>query len=149
MSDEAFLAAFERLAIAGPAFGHRQHLRAAWLCLRRDGFAAGAARFVTDLRRFVDHLGATAKYHETITWFFLVTLQQRIERDPACATWDAFLEANGDLADSRALLRRHYSEAALQSPLARAVLVWPDRLAGIVPVAEPVPVADEGQPASR
>jgi hypothetical protein len=86
-------------------------------------------RFCAALRRLVHKLGAEAKYHESISWFFLLLIQQRRQSiAPGC--WDHFRRHNADLINAAGpLLRRHYSEQLLDSSLARRTFVFPDRLA--------------------
>jgi hypothetical protein len=130
MSDGEFLAAFERLEIPGSEFRHSDHVRLAWIYLHDTCFADGAARFCEKFGAFVRHIGAESKYHETITWFYLVTVSQRIRADPTAPTWEAFASANEDLLDNgMGVLRTRYRDETLSSPLARSVFVLPDRSA--------------------
>jgi hypothetical protein len=128
MSDVEFLASFESLEIPGSDFRHKDHVRLAWIYLHDSDFAAGAARFCEYFRRFVRHIGAESKYHETITWFYLVIVFERIRAQPASSTWEAFAGSNGDLLDSgMGLLRNRYRNETLSSPLARRIFLLPDR----------------------
>src|SRR5258708_35827838 len=98
MGEEAYLSRFERLEIPGNTFRHADHIRVAWNYLRRRNFAVGAAEFVAQFRRYVRHIGAEAKYHETITWFYLVEIHRRIRLHPV-ETWEDFASQNPDLLD--------------------------------------------------
>ncbi len=125
MSDQEFLEAFERLEIAHLC--HADHVRLAWLCLQGPRFSAGAERFCRQLGRYVRHQGAEAKYHETITWFYLVTLFARIQTGPPAGSWSGFARDNPDLLDpGLGVLRRRYADSTLQTPLARRVFLLPD-----------------------
>jgi hypothetical protein len=127
MSDVEFLASFENLEIPGTQFRHRDHIRLAWIYLHESSFADGAARFCDKFGAFVRHIGAESKYHETITWFYLVIVFQRIRAEPAASNWEAFANANEDLLDnSMCVLRIRYRRETLFSPIARKVFILPD-----------------------
>ena len=128
ISDAEFLASFEGLRISGNEFRHTDHVRLAWIYLHDSEFAAGASRFCSNFRSFVRHIGAESKYHETITWFYLVTVFERIRTQATMSSWDAFARSNGDLLDSSMdLLRVRYRTETLCSPLARSVFLLPDQ----------------------
>lgn len=127
MSDAEFLASFEGLEIARSEFRHRDHLRLTWIYLHDSDFASGAARFCDRFQRFVRHIGAEPKHHETITWFFLVTVFERIRSGPVASDWEAFAGFNqGLLDDGLGLLRERCRSETLVSPLARKVFLLPD-----------------------
>jgi hypothetical protein len=127
MSDREFLAAFEGLSIPGNEFRHGDHVRLAWIYLQDPDFAAGASRFCEKFRLFVRHIGAESKYHETITWFYLAAVFERIHTRTRPGGWDAFAEANVDLLDSEmGMIRARYRNETLFSPLARKVFLLPD-----------------------
>jgi hypothetical protein len=127
MSDAEFLASFESLEIPGSDFRHRDHVRLAWIYLHDSDFAAGAARFCENFGKFVRHIGAESKYNETITWFYLVVVFQRIRNEPAIPDWEAFAKANEDLLDHRmGLIRERYRDETLFSPKARKIFLLPD-----------------------
>ena len=127
MTDQEFIGRFERLEIPGTDFRHADHVRAAWICLRNGGLAEGAARFVAAFRRYVEHLGATGKYHETITWAYLVLINERIARAQG-GTWEAFVRNNPDLLDpSMAIVRAKYGDELVNLSWAREVFILPTR----------------------
>lgn len=125
LTDEAFLAAIEAATYPGKDFGHRAHVRLAWLCLREHGFEAGLERIRGLIQRYAAALGATGKYHETLTRAWAERVQVALEAVPDAASFDAFLESRPELGDSR-LLERHYRKATLDSAEARAGWVPPD-----------------------
>jgi len=127
LSDDEFLASFEALEIPGSEFRHKDHVRLAWIYLHDSEFANGAARFCDEFRKYVRHIGAESKYNETITWFYLVIVFERIRSHPAALDWDAFANSNRDLLDARMdMLRICYRDETLSSPLARRVFLLPD-----------------------
>ena len=124
------VAAFESGEIDGARFDHAAHVHVAWCYLERYGLAEAIARFTAGLQALTRRLGAEARYHETVSWFFMVVLDDRRADSPG-ADWETFREQNPDLfVDARALLRRHYSDDCLASARARSRFVLPDRLEG-------------------
>jgi hypothetical protein len=129
LDDAALLAGFTDATLPGAAFGHREHVRVAFLFLRAHAdFGAAAVAFRAALRRFVAALGAADRYHETLTWAYLALVHEHMHgHDDGDSP--AFLRRCPELARHRggALERRCDVEALLASPLAREVLVWPSR----------------------
>ncbi len=126
--DEAFLAAVEAATWPGERFGHREHVRLAWLYLGRHGFEAGSARIRETLQRYAAALGATGKYHETMTWAWSVHVAHALERGAGGGTYMAFVAAHPELLDGT-LLARHYRRETLTTEQARHERVAPDLLA--------------------
>ena len=121
------IAAFESGAIDVQRFDHRAHLHVAWCYLREYPLAEAIMRFTAALRALTVRVGAQGKYHETVSWFFMVLIADRMAGTEA-GDWEAFGNANGDLlSDARSLLRRHYSDECLASESARRRFVLPDR----------------------
>lgn len=122
MSDDEFLRAFEDGTLPKDAFTHAAHVRLAWACLRRDGFAAGSERVVRGIRAFAALHGATGLYHETVTRAWLALVAAADAGEPS---FEEFLAAHPELR-GRAL-ERHYAPETLAAPEARARFVPPDR----------------------
>lgn len=118
------VARFESCALPPWAFGHREHLFVAWAYLRAQPFEEGAMRFVTQLKKFAAHHGATSKYHATITWTLLHVLAEAIDENPH-ADFDALLAARPDLLDARGALLALYDRDVLDSDRARRVPLLP------------------------
>ena len=133
LDDSAFLAAFEAATLPEQSFRHRDHVRAAWLLLREGSPAAALSRFTEALKRFAAALGKSRLYHETITWAYLLLINERMERSGRERSWKEFAAANPDLLTWKpSILDSYYREETLRSDLARSVFVLPDRIAGDV-----------------
>lgn len=118
---------FEAGSIDAESFDHEAHVYVAWLYLEEFDLADAITRFDAALRRLTARLGVPQKYHATITWLFLLLINER-RRDGE--DWSAFRARNGDLVEnSRSTLQRYYSESLLFSDDARQHFVLPDRLA--------------------
>ena len=126
--DEEFLGAFESGTLPESAFHHRDHVRLAWLYLRRLPPAAALARFSEGLRRFAASIGKGGLYHETITWAYLLLIRERMETGGERESFPEFARRNPDLLVWKpSILDRYYREETLRSELARRVFVLPDR----------------------
>lgn len=128
MSDDAFaiLDAFEARAMDNRTFGHAQHIAVAWAMLRRHDFTDAVARYGAGIRDLAAAAGAPEKYNATITVAFLSLVAEHIHAGNH-DNFDAFAAANPDLMRKEAVTRL-YSDARLNSPMARAGFMLPDRL---------------------
>ena len=126
LADPTMLA-FEQGSLDPVQFNHRLHLSLAWSYLQRDGFPEGALHFRRHLQNYVAKVGAQSKYHETITWAYLVLLNEELcLRSPAGESFDAMIQRRPDLLDHRSgPIARCYSKAQLDSPEARRVFMLP------------------------
>ena len=129
LDDETFIARFEDCTLSPSAFHHRDHVRLAWLYLRRVPLLAALTRFTEGLQRFARANGADGLYHETITWAYLFLVHQRIATAPeAGESWEEFAARNPDLMTWKpSILAGYYREETLSSDLARRVFLLPDR----------------------
>jgi hypothetical protein len=122
VNDREFVAALESCTLPPDAFDHRAHVRLAWLYLAEQPLLEALPRFIASLKRYAGSLGASGKYHETITYAFIFLIHERMAERPA-ETFDAFADANPDLFG--AILDQYYLAETLASPLARSVFVLP------------------------
>jgi hypothetical protein len=123
------MAAFENGTLDPAQFNHRLHLSLAWSYLQRDGFPEGALRFRQHLKTYVAKVGAGGKYHETITWAYMVLLNEELSlRSPAGESFDTMIQRRPDLLDHRnGAIARCYEKSQLDSPEARRVFLLPVR----------------------
>jgi len=129
MDDETFLKRFEAAAIPREEWRHREHIRVAYLYLRRYPFEEATTR----VRSSIQKLNATHQtpetlergYHETITQAWMRLVHCALCQFGPSATADAFLEEQSQLLSKRALLL-FYSRDRLMSAEAKARFVEPD-----------------------
>jgi hypothetical protein len=124
MTDEEFIRALENCQLPERDFGHAAHVRAGYLYLRQTDFAGALARTGRAIRNYAAHLGNPGRYHETITVAYVALIQQHIYERGNGGGWTAFARDNVELFQP-GLLRRFYSQAQLESDLARKVFLLP------------------------
>jgi hypothetical protein len=128
-ADRRLLEGFEVASLPEGSFHHREHVRVAWLYLRKLPPAAALDRFATGLKHYAAAKGRTGLYHETITWAYLLLIRERMERGGAGENFEEFASRNPDLlAWKPSILDFYYSAETLSSDLARRAFLMPDRL---------------------
>ena len=126
--DDAFLEAFLTCALPAGAFNHRNHLRVAWIHLQHFSIDEAIERTCAGIARYADHLGATDRYHRTLTEA-LIRLMAYAGASDAALSFDDFLtRAPAFSGDCRTLIAEHYSPELLSRPDARDNFLSPDRL---------------------
>lgn len=124
---DGLISAFEGCEITTENFRHPDHVRMAWCYLNRWPVLEAVDRFSAALRRFATFHGKPDLYHETVTWAYLFLIHERMGRMEPDRGWEEFAAANADLLRWRdGVLRSYYSEACLESELARRLFVLPD-----------------------
>ena len=124
--DLQFRADFEECRLAPEVFGHRAHLRLAYVYLAENDADAAFGLMRDALRRFLRHHGIDpTKYHETLTRAWLLAVRHFMERTASASSAAAFIDANPTLLDAK-IMMTHYSAELLFSPEARGQFVEPD-----------------------
>lgn len=121
------LDAFEACTLPASEFSHRRHLLVGWTYLQRHGFPEGALQFRERLKAYVASVGANAKYHETVTWAYMVLMNEEMSlRSPPGESFDSMIERRPDLLDHRhGALSHCYAPEDLEAAEARRVFVLP------------------------
>jgi hypothetical protein len=128
MTDDQFMASLEDGTLDNASFHHPDHVRMAFLYLCRYPVPDALKRFSTALARFAASRGKPERYHETITWAFLLLIHERIVRG-GVQNWSEFAALNPDLLDWHDnVLKKYYREETLSSDLARTTFLFPDRM---------------------
>jgi hypothetical protein len=126
-ADAEFLRAFDAGRLPEDGFGHREHLRLAWILIGRLGLPAATPEIERRLRHLAEAHGMPERYNRTLTLFWVRLVAHVAARSPAASFAD-FLAAEGWLMNP-GLARRHYSQELLSSDRARARWVAPDLIA--------------------
>jgi hypothetical protein len=119
-ADDEFAAAVERGEAPNEGFHHRDHLRLAWIYVKRYGRDEGGARMARTIRCFAAHHGQSARYHETMTqaWMRLIAAAGGTSFDEAVAARPELLDQD--------YLSIYYSAGLLASEEAKLKFVLPD-----------------------
>jgi hypothetical protein len=118
---------FESGNVNAEEFDHTAHVYIAWKMLQESNPLETINRYSAALRRITAALNVPGKYHETITWFYVLIIADRIS--PASpGNWEQFAASNPDLlGNSMHLLSSYYSDERLWSADARQRFLLPDR----------------------
>ena len=128
LTDAELVQRFEDMTLPSELFTHRQHVRAAWLFVRRYGMPGAMSEFSRALRQFAIAKGAPRLYHVTITWAYLLLISER-QAGCSAADFTSFATQNQDLLRwSPSILDNYYTSDTLWSDRARHTFVMPDRM---------------------
>jgi hypothetical protein len=128
MKNEELIRRFEADALPADGFHHADHVQLAFAYLCEYAPLEALAKFTAELKRFATARGKAQLYNETITHAYFFLIRERMARFPGCE-WDEFADRNPDLLTWKdGILGRYYRESTLQSELARAVFVFPDKV---------------------
>lgn len=128
--ERTLIESFEDHSLTPANLDHETHVRLGWLYLRRDPLLTAIDRFRRALQGYVAAHGQADRYHETITWAYLVLIHERMARHGSAQTWADFATHNPDLlGHGKSVLAPYYLPDTLASELARRVFVFPDALA--------------------
>ena len=126
--DDEFLRAFFSQALPNSEFRHRDHVRLAWLAVRRHGANAAEEVVTAGIRKFAEHHAHGPLYHDTMTRFWVRLVAHAVSDRPEIEDFDKFLAAYPLLLDKNTPLR-HWSREAMFGPQARAAWQEPDLVA--------------------
>jgi hypothetical protein len=127
LSNRELIQRFESDSSPEESFHHADHVRLAFAYLCEYPALQALDKFCAALKRFAAARGKSGLYHETITHAYFFLIRERMARWPA-ADWEEFSRRNPDLLIWReGILSRYYQPATLQSDLARAVFLLPDK----------------------
>jgi hypothetical protein len=127
VTDRQFLERFEDQTLNEAEFRHGDHVRLAWLYLQRLPLSEAISVFSRGLKEFATRFGKPDRYHETITLAYLLLINERMARRPACSDWTDFATGNADLLTWKGgILDSYYRPETLSADLARRVFVFPE-----------------------
>ena len=109
-------------------FHHRDHLRLAWLLIRRLDVELAGITIASGIQRFAARHGHAEKYHETLTQFWVRIVGHMVHVRPDITDFETFIATFPHLLD-KGLPYRHWQHETMSSAAARARWVEPDLLA--------------------
>jgi hypothetical protein len=126
MTDAEILTLVDRLerCLLGKAeFHHRDHLTVAVVYLYASDLETAMDRMRASLKRFSAHHGVTGLYHETLTRFWLLQVDQRLDRSECLS--ESVRKVREQLNDKN-LVFDHYSRERIESKEAKEKWIEPD-----------------------
>jgi hypothetical protein len=126
LSDEQLLAGFEECLLAPGNFRHRDHIRLAWICVRRFGPSQAEEKLLLGIRNMAARAGVPGKflYTTTLAWVRLVAARE--ERSMGYEKFEDWIAKWPELLN-KDFLNEHYSAGMLETPQARRAWLEPDR----------------------
>ncbi len=129
MNENQLFEQFENATLDAKIFTHSNHIKTAWIYLSKFDLLAATANFSSALKRFAKANKADKLYNETITFAFMILINERIKSAEHQQTWEEFAESNTDLFDwKNNILKKYYREETLKSAFAKKHFVFPDKL---------------------
>jgi hypothetical protein len=129
LNEAEWMEAFEKCALPSGSFHHEEHVKMAFLYLKKFEPLEALSRFSSDLTRFAKAHGKPNLYNETITWAFFLLIRERIARAHSPQTWAEFSASNPDLLRwEDNVLKKYYRPETLTSALAKNVFLFPDKM---------------------
>jgi hypothetical protein len=126
MSDQDLFRTFESGVLAREMFTHRTHVWLGWIYVTRFPLIEAIERFSARLKAWAKRNGADGLYHETITWAYLMIINERQHKQPA-KDFESFIADNADLLAKPSVLEDYYTRETLTSEYARQHYVMPDK----------------------
>jgi hypothetical protein len=126
MTDAEVLALVDRLErclLKKEEFHHRDHLTVAVVYLYASDLETAMDRMRGSLKHFAAHHGVTGLYHETLTRFWLLQVDQRLDRSE-CLSRSA--RAIHEQLSDKNLAFEYYSRERIDSKGARETWLKPD-----------------------
>src|SRR5579864_606427 len=123
--EDSFVRSFEACEYPAAQFRHADHIRLAWIYVRRNGLEGAEERIRTSIRNFATSVGHAPKYHETMTRAWLRLVYAAYAATPELTEYLAFVSQHPALLDKNALAP-FYSPQVLASEQARHNWLLPD-----------------------
>jgi len=113
----------ERCLLAKEEFHHRDHLAVAVVYLYASDLEMVMNRMRSSLKRFAAYHGVTGLYHETLTRFWLLQVDQRLDRSRCL---EESVRAVQEQLKDKNLAFEYYSRERIDSKEARETWLKPD-----------------------
>lgn len=126
LNDDEFLHAFESCSIDPSKFHHADHVRIAWIYIRRVGATPAEQKLLDGIRNLANHAGVANKflYTATVAWARLVAAA--VEKETSDVSFTEWISKHPELLD-KDLLDQFYSAGILKTEPARNNWIPPDR----------------------
>ncbi len=128
LNDDEFTSQFRNATLDAKLFDHEAHLRLAWIYINKDGLDRAIDKTTHQLKKFVETLGASNKYNETITVAAIKAVYHFWLKSNT-KTFQAFILENPRLKNNfKELLVAHYDIDIFSSEIAKSSFLEPTLL---------------------
>ena len=128
LSDEEFTTQFKDCTLNPEVFDHEAHLRLAWILIKDIGLVEAEKTIQEQLQNFVKSVGATDKYHLTLTIASMKAVHHFMQRSKMKNFKDFILENPRLKNNFKELINSHYSINIFASEEAKSSFLEPDLL---------------------
>lgn len=128
LTDQQFEHQFTNHQLDPAIFSHEAHLRLAWIQIDKYGIDTAIKNICTQLQSFVQFLGVSEKYNETVTIAAIRAVYHFKLKSVKVNFQDFILENSRLKTNFKDLLGRHYSVDIFSSLDAKREFVKPDLL---------------------
>lgn len=126
LNDDVFEKLFETCELSPDLFNHEAHLRLAWIHIEKYGLEQAIQNIENQLKKFVAHVGAKNKYHQTLT-IVAVRVVHHFAQQAKEKSFQSFIQQFPDLKNNfKQLINSHYTYDVFNSEKARILYQEPD-----------------------
>jgi len=125
LSDDEVLQAFEACQLDPASFHHADHIRLAWLYVRRHGPAKAETLLIDGIRKFAQRAGAPQKFHHTTTIAWTRLVAAACGKPNSGGSFSEWIKTHPELLNKH-LLKEHFSAERLELSEARNGWLDPD-----------------------
>lgn len=126
LSDADFEQEFANCSFNPSTFSHEAHLRLSWIHIKKYGTVKAIENITNQLKKYVEFLGATDKYNETVTVAGIKIVNHFMKTSTATNFVD-FIEQNEQLISNfKRLLSAHYTTNIFESKEAKRKYISPE-----------------------
>lgn len=119
LSNTEFIQQFEDCTLNPELFTHEAHLRLAWIYIQKYGIETAIEVIRKQIQEYAISLGASEKYHETITVASIKAVSFFIKKSES-KTFESFINENKQLKTNfKQLLATHYTTDIFNSESAK------------------------------
>ena len=126
LNDKEFEQQFEATRLDPKLFSHEAHLRLAWIHITRYGINNAIINITTQLKQYVQHLGAAEKYNETVTIAAIKAVHYFMSKSKTSGFKEFILHNSRLKTGFRELLNHHYTTDIFNSESAKKVFLEPE-----------------------
>lgn len=127
MNDQEFYQQFDNGTLDAKLFTHLAHVKMGWIYLQKFELPEAMSKFSNALKNFALVNNAKGLYNETITFAFLILINERIQSSREL-NWEQFVEKYPELFDwKNNILKRFYRDETIKSIKAKKYFVFPDK----------------------